>query len=128
MPPMPSKLYHTNKINSSTCIKAFFNPRVQTLIKAALNGQLEDSLFMKTDLIRKYVPPSLATPKGRMKRPRAVIRSTHKKVRNRGTNEGAPEDENSAMRHHMPNNTIANSIRSDEKHEANNICLLCCIS
>ena len=101
--------------------QAFFNPPVQTLIKAALNGQLEGIPFMKADLIRKYLPPSPATPKGRMKRPRAGIRSTRKKERNGGTNEAMLEDDNSAMSHHTPSNTTANIIQSDETHEANNI-------
>ena len=56
-----------------------------------------------------------------MKRPRAGIRSTRKKERNGGTNEEAPEGDNSAMIHHMPSNTTANIIQSDETHEANNI-------
>ena len=38
---------------------------------------------MKPDLIQWYLVPLLATPKGRMKRPRPDIRSTRKKDRNK---------------------------------------------
>ena len=63
-----------------------------------------------------------------MKHPRDGIRSTHKKERNGGTNEDAPEDDNIAMSQHTTSNTTANIIQSDETHEANNVFLLCCIS
>eukprot|EP00956_Cyclotella_meneghiniana_P014140 scaffold21040_cov41-Cyclotella_meneghiniana.AAC.5 len=59
--------------------QAFFSPPVHTLIKAINNGQLEGIPFMKADLIRKYLAPSPATLKGRMKRPRTGIRSTRAK-------------------------------------------------
>jgi hypothetical protein len=61
--------------------QSFFNPPIHTLIKATRNGQLEDIPFMKADLVRKYLAPSPATSKGRMKRPRTGIRSTRMKVK-----------------------------------------------
>lgn len=48
------------------------------MTKAINNGQLEGVPFMKSDLVRKYLTPSPATSKGRMKRPRTGIRSTRK--------------------------------------------------
>ncbi|KAL7501873.1 hypothetical protein ACHAXN_001014, partial [Cyclotella atomus] len=59
--------------------QSFFNPPIHTLIKAINNGQLENVPFMKADLVRKYLAPSPATSKGRMKRPRTGIRSTRKR-------------------------------------------------
>eukprot|EP00804_Cyclotella_cryptica_P014650 CCRYP_012669-RA/>CCRYP_012669-RA protein AED:0.66 eAED:0.28 QI:0/0/0/0.66/0/0.33/3/0/1062 len=56
--------------------QAFFSPPVHTLIKAINNDQLLGVPFMKPDLVRKYLAPSPATSKGRMKRPRTGIRST----------------------------------------------------
>eukprot|EP00804_Cyclotella_cryptica_P015897 CCRYP_006383-RA/>CCRYP_006383-RA protein AED:0.07 eAED:-0.04 QI:0/0/0/1/0/0/2/0/1375 len=56
--------------------QAFFSPPIHTLLKAISNGQLEGVPYMKSDLIRKYLAPSPATSKGRMKRPRMGIRST----------------------------------------------------
>jgi hypothetical protein len=61
--------------------QSFFNPPIHTLIKAIRNGQLEDIPFMKADLVRKYLAPSPATSKGRMKRLRTGIRSTRMKVK-----------------------------------------------
>eukprot|EP00804_Cyclotella_cryptica_P006049 CCRYP_000271-RA/>CCRYP_000271-RA protein AED:0.21 eAED:0.21 QI:0/0/0/1/0/0/7/0/881 len=55
--------------------QSFFSPPLHTLIKAINNGQLEGIPFMKADLVRKYLAPSPATSKGRMKRPRQGIRS-----------------------------------------------------
>jgi hypothetical protein len=68
--------------------QAFFNPPIHTLIKAINNGQLEGIPFMKADLVRKYLAPSPATSKGRMKRPRTGIRSTRKKDKLDETSEG----------------------------------------
>eukprot|EP00804_Cyclotella_cryptica_P029536 CCRYP_020583-RA/>CCRYP_020583-RA protein AED:0.35 eAED:0.26 QI:0/-1/0/1/-1/1/1/0/1386 len=58
--------------------QSFFSPPSHTLIKAICNGQLEGIPFMTADLVRKYLAPSPATSKGRMKRPRQGIRSTRK--------------------------------------------------
>ena len=60
--------------------QALFNPPTHTLIKAVNNGQLEGFPFMKSDLIRKYLAPSPATSKGRMKRPHTGIHSTRKQT------------------------------------------------
>jgi len=59
--------------------QAFFNALMPTLLKAVSNGHLEGIPFMKADIIKKYLAKSTATSKGRMKRPRAGIRSTRKK-------------------------------------------------
>ena len=48
------------------------------MTKAINNGQLEGVPFMKSELVRKYLAPSPATSKGRMKRPRTGIQSTSK--------------------------------------------------
>jgi len=47
-------------------------------MKAIENDQLEGFPFMKTKMVRKYLAPSPATSKGRMKRPQSGIRSTRK--------------------------------------------------
>eukprot|EP00804_Cyclotella_cryptica_P004967 CCRYP_014094-RA/>CCRYP_014094-RA protein AED:0.12 eAED:0.01 QI:0/0/0/1/1/1/2/0/1245 len=59
--------------------QSFFSPPPHTLIKAINNGQLEGIPFMKADLVRKYLAPSPAISKGRMKRPRQGIRSTRQR-------------------------------------------------
>lgn len=59
--------------------QSFFSPPQHTLITAINNGQLEGIPFMKADLVRKYLAPSPATSKGRMKRPRQGIRSTRQR-------------------------------------------------
>ena len=57
--------------------QSFFSAPIQTIIDAAHNGQLEGIPFLsKPALIRKYLAPSPATPKGRMKRIRQGTRST----------------------------------------------------
>ena len=54
------------------------------LIDAAHNNQLTGIQFINNaDNIRKYMAPS-ATPKGRMKKPKAGIRSTRKKHKSGG--------------------------------------------
>ena len=59
--------------------QSFFNAPMPTLLKADSTSQLEGIPFMKADIIKKELAKSLATFKGRMKRPRAGIRSTRKK-------------------------------------------------
>ena len=73
--------------------QAFFNPPIPTLIKAINNGHLEGIPFMKADLVRKYLAPSPATSKGRMKRPRTGIRSTRKHTSVEMDSEGEPEQQ-----------------------------------
>eukprot|EP00804_Cyclotella_cryptica_P002616 CCRYP_010443-RA/>CCRYP_010443-RA protein AED:0.32 eAED:0.22 QI:0/-1/0/1/-1/1/1/0/664 len=66
--------------------QAFFSPPTHTLLKAINNGQLEGVPYMKSDLIRKYLAPSPATSKGRMKGLHMGIRST----RPRGSKQPEP--------------------------------------
>ena len=50
--------------------QAFFSLPIQQIVDAAMNNRLEVIPFLsKPNLVRKYLPPSPATPKGRMKRP-----------------------------------------------------------
>ena len=59
--------------------QAFFNAPIKMLIETALNNQLTGVPFINNpDTIRKYMAPSPATPKGRMKKPKAGIHSTRK--------------------------------------------------
>ena len=91
--------------------QTFFSPPIATLIKAINNGQLEGIPFMKVDLICKHLPSSPITPKGRMERPRAGIRSTCKKKagRKRHTKKLqdkpiiVPEDEPASETHKVNN-------------------------
>ena len=71
--------------------QAFFSPPAYTLIKAINNGQLEGIPFMKADLIRKYLAPSPATSKGRMKR-QTGIRSTRAKPTTKNATPQSPEE------------------------------------
>ena len=64
--------------------QAFFSAPIQTIIDAAHNGQLEGVPFLsKPALIHRYLAPSPATPKGRMKRTKKGIRSTRPKTKKR---------------------------------------------
>jgi len=72
--------------------QSFFSPPPHTLIKAINNGQLEGIPFMKAELVRKYLAPSPATSKGRMKRPRQGIRSTRQKPHITTKQEYPPQD------------------------------------
>ena len=57
-----------------------FNSPLQILTDAALNNQLTGIPFIHNmEFILKYLAPSPVTPKGRMKHPRVVIRSTRKR-------------------------------------------------
>ena len=61
--------------------QSFFNLPIQRIIDTTMNDQLEGIPFLSNpELIRKYLPPSPATPKGRMRRHRKCLRSTRKKV------------------------------------------------
>ena len=52
------------------------------LIEAALNNQLKCIPFInKSTFIRKYMAPSPEIPKGKMKKPKAGIRITRKKLK-----------------------------------------------
>ena len=62
--------------------QSFFNPPIATIIDAANNNQLHGIPFLgKPELVRRYLAPSAATAKGRMKRQRANTRTTRAKVR-----------------------------------------------
>ena len=88
--------------------QSFFSLPIQHIIDAAMNDQLEGIPFLsKPELIRKYLPPSLATPKGRMKRHRTGLRTTRKKV--------ARKREVAAMRR------AKKESEPNETNEANNI-------
>ena len=91
--------------------QSFFSLPIQQILDAAMNNQLKGIPFLsKPDLIRKYLPPSPATPKGRMKQPRTGLCSTRKKV--------ARKREVAAMRR------AKKESEPDEKNEANNIYFL----
>ena len=47
--------------------QAFGNPPIVTIEKAIPNEQLTGFPNMKANLVQKYLTPSPATPKGRMK-------------------------------------------------------------
>ena len=62
--------------------QAFLNAPIKMLINAAHNNQLTDiPLINNADKIRKYLAPSPATQKGRMKKPKSGIRSTKKNTK-----------------------------------------------
>ena len=73
------------------------------LIDAAHNNQLTDiPLINNTYKIRKYLAPSPAAPKERMKKPKSGIHSTRKKQKSRGASrlgiEIADSDSENKMR------------------------------
>ena len=69
--------------------QCFFSPPIQTITRAANKGHLDGiPLLSKPSLIRKYLAPSPATSKGRLKKQRANVRSTR---RARVTVETIPE-------------------------------------
>ena len=60
----------------------FFNAPIKMLIDAAHNNQfIGIQLINNADNIRKYLAPSPETPKGRIMKPKAGIRSTRKKLK-----------------------------------------------
>ena len=83
--------------------QTFFCPPHYTLLEAINNHQLKGCPFMTEDNIRKYLPMSPATSKGRMKRPRTGIRSTRAK---------APKSHCAPLGHKAPsiNETIPTNI------------------
>ena len=60
--------------------RTFFCPPRSTLLTAINNHQLKGCPFMTAYNVRKYLPTSPATSKGRMKRPRTGIRSERAKA------------------------------------------------
>ena len=68
--------------------QSLFNPPIATIIDAANNNQLHGIPFLgKPELVRRYIAPSAATAKGRMKRQRANTRTTRAKVSHTQTDE-----------------------------------------
>ena len=59
--------------------QSFVSPPIVTLIQAININQLESIPFIKADLVQTHLPPSPATPEGRMERPKAGIRSIKKR-------------------------------------------------
>ncbi len=57
------------------------NPKKSTLLKAVRKGFLKGCPNLSEKLILKYLNPSPATAKGRMKRPRQGIKSTRPKLK-----------------------------------------------
>ena len=75
--------YKKNQLNYMH--QAFFNAPIKMLIDASLNNQLTGIPFINNIYnICKYLAPSPETPKGRMKKPKAGIRSTRKKHKSGG--------------------------------------------
>lgn len=60
--------------------QTFFPIPAPTLLKTITNKQLKRFPCMNTKDIKRHLAPSPATPKGRMKKPRAGIKSTRKNV------------------------------------------------
>ena len=68
--------------------QSFFNPPVATIIDAANNNPLHGIPFLgKPELVQRYLAPSAATAKVRMKRQRANTRTTRTKFRQTQTDE-----------------------------------------
>ena len=103
--------------------QCFFSPPMQTLLDAIANDQLKGIPFMKQDIIRKYLAPSPATSKGRMKRPRAGIRSTRKTYidQNKTWRQRGKENNNPAI-HPNAARTAPTYIPSDEPQVNNVFC------
>ena len=90
---------------------------METLIKAIENEQLEGFPFMKTKMVRKYLAPSPATSKGRMKRPRAGIRSTRKNSELETATDVTEEEEQVAA----PGQVQAHVIPDDNEGQISNV-------
>ena len=94
------------------------------LINAALNNQLTGiPLINNPNFIHKYMAPSPATPKVRMKNPKAGIRSTRKKLRSGIATQLGMEISDSESENERENNPTMTTpviIPNDEPH-ANNI-------
>ena len=96
--------------------QTFFNLPPATLLKAIANGQLSGIPLMKPDLIQRYLAPSPATLKGRMKRPRPGIQSTKVKK----TENCEPVKINKIQIH--PNAIRATTIPPDNVPDSNIFC------
>ena len=101
--------------------QSFFNAPMPTLFKAVSNGQLEGIPFMKADIIKKYLAKSPATSKGRMKRPRAGIRSTRPKKSKVVLTDNQPIEASGSI-HPNAIRTMSNIVPNDEPLDgANNV-------
>ena len=107
--------YHRNQLKYMH--QTLFNPPIETIIKVVNNNQLKGFPFMKPTMVRKYLVPSPATSKGRMKRPRTGIRSTRTQVPHEETTELPSQQPPSPteVMHQLPgpniiiNNSVANT-------------------
>ena len=72
---------------------------------------------MKTKMVRKYLAPSPAISKGRMKRPRAGIRSTRKANKPEAAAE-VPEEEEQVS---APGQSEAHVIPNDNNEQTSNV-------
>lgn len=66
-------LYRTNNKRLNTCTKPFFSMPAPTLEKVITNKQLLGFPCMTIEDIRRHLPPSPTTPKGRMKKPKVGL-------------------------------------------------------
>jgi len=77
---MASSVYHTTTLAEAIKFlhQCLFSPTINTLCKAIDNNQLLGFPAITSALIRKYLPPSMATAKGHMNHTRKGLRSTTK--------------------------------------------------
>ena len=102
----------------------FFNAPINMIIEAALNNQFTGIPFINnSDTIRKYLTPSPATPKGRMKKPKACIRSTREKLKSGGAIKLGMEIEDSDSENETENTPTMPTpvIIPNDEPQANNI-------
>ena len=96
------------------------------LIDAAHNNQLTGIPFINNaDNIRKYLAPSTATPKGRMKKPKSGIHSTRKKIKSGGASRLGTEISDSDSENENENTTTMPTpdiIPNDEQQTNNVFC------
>ena len=92
--------------------QTFSSPPIAMLVKAINNDQLEGIPFMKAYLIRKYLPSSPATLKGRIKCPKAGIHSTYKEEAGRNRHAQKVQDKPIIIPEDEP---------ASETHKVNNI-------
>ena len=107
--------------------QAFLNAPINMLIKAALNNQLTGIPFINnSNIIRKYLAPSPATTKGRMKKTNAGIRSTRKKLKRGGATKLGMEISDSDSENETENTPKMPTpvIIPNDEPQANNI--FCC--
>ena len=101
--------------------QTFFSPPHQTIIDAAHNNQLDTIPFLgKPDQVRKYLAPSPATSKGRLKKQRAHVRSTRKKPKTETKDAVQKEIKDVAMKIPVGLPQIS------QGDKANNINTFCC--